>query len=131
MGFDGRVITEDRVPRIPDALRAAGFHVTVEVPVPFSNPEYYEKHGLVTWLHCHRDGEKITLYLFRHYRPDVEESDLAIDPNPSQQTELQIFIPNLSSWRSERNRRLVQLQVDVTSVLEECGAYSYAPSDHL
>ena len=56
MGFDTRVIPEDRVAEVPDALRAAGFEVTVEERVPFPNPESLEERGLVTWLHCHREA---------------------------------------------------------------------------
>lgn len=115
MGLDLRVINEDCVSEIVEALCAAGIDARIEKHRVDVNPETCAKLGIepptepviATRVHCRRGGEQIVL--------SVSRQD---DPLEG----FHIYIPNLWSWRPSRRRRLRQLQQDVTAILEHCGA---------
>jgi hypothetical protein len=115
VGLDLRVIKEDCVSEIVEALCAAGVDARIEKHRVDVNPEACAKLGIVrptepvieTAVHCRRDGEQIVLSVCRQDEPSEG---------------FQIYIPNVWSWRPSRRRRLRQLQQDVTTILEHCGA---------
>jgi len=116
MGLDLRVIAEDRVAQIPDAMRQAGFSVSIDERTVDTSPERCAALGIqppeepvvFTLVCCRRGNEQITLSVIR----DGEQFD-----------GFRVYIPNLSSWWPSRKRKRRQLQADVTAILEKCGAY--------
>lgn len=116
MGLDLRVISEDCVSEIVEALCAAGFDARIEKHRVDVNPETCAKLGIdlptepviVTAIHCRREGEQIALEVYRKDKPSKG---------------FDICIPNLWSWRPSRRRQLRQFQQDVTAILEDCGAF--------
>lgn len=115
MGLDLRVISEDCVSEIVEALCAAGIDARIEKRFVDVDAEACEKLGIelptepviVTDIYCRRDDEQIVLSVYRKDEPSKG---------------FDICIPNLWSWRPSRRRQLRQFQQDVTAILEDCGA---------
>ena len=120
MGLDLRVIAEERVEEIPDAMERAGFSVAVEQRTVDTSPERCKELGIQP------PGEPVVFTLIRCAR-GKEQITLSVIRDDEQFAGFRVYIPNLSSWWPPRKRKRRQLQADVTAVLEDCGAYLPLP----